>query len=102
GWQLRVVAGSMELGMTDGGWSADRGDWGVHMAYRHLESDATVDGFADSDFGPGGTNLKGWIAGGHYAVAKNSVFGIRYLSADEIAGPPLSIDRVFVDFLTKF
>lgn len=102
GWQLRLTAGSLDLGTASGSWSADKGDWSFHAAYRHLESDAVIDGFADSDFGPGGTNLKGWIAGGYYGVAKNSIFGFRYMTADEITGPPLSVDRLFIDFMTKF
>ena len=102
GWQLRLMAGNLDLGTASGNWSAQKGDWALHAGYRRLESDAVIDGFADSDFGPGGTNLKGWIAGGYYGVATNSIFGFRYMTADEIAGPPLSVDRVFVDFVTKF
>src|SRR5262245_33527405 len=35
-------------------------DWNVSGAYRYLESDSVVDAFTDSDFGLGGTNLKGY------------------------------------------
>lgn len=102
GWQARVTAGDLNLGFGESSWTAERGSWAVHLAYRHLESDAVVDGFADSDLGLGGTNLKGWIAGANYGLARNTVLGVRWMSSDEIAGPPLSIDRLFIDLSTRF
>lgn len=102
GWQVRLIAGDLNLGFGESGWTAERGSWAAHLAYRHLESDAVIDGFADSDLGLGGTNIKGWIAGANYGVAHNTVLGVRWMSSNEIAGPPLSIDRVFIDFSTRF
>ncbi len=102
GWQTRLTFGRLALGLAQGDWSADRGDWSVHLGYRHLESDAVIDGFADSDFGLGGTNVKGWFAGANYAVARNSYLGVRWLSSDPVSGPQLSVDRLFVDLMTKF
>ncbi len=45
-------------------------DWNVNVGYRYVQSDATVDGFADSDFGGyiNGTNLKGYTVGGQPRV----------------------------------
>ncbi|MCG2842565.1 putative porin [Sandaracinobacter sp. RS1-74] len=102
GWQLRLAVGSLAMGHGQGDWSAEPGDWSFHLAYRHLASDAVIDGFADSDFGLGGTNAKGWLAGASYGVARNALFGLRWASSDEVAGPPLSVDRLFLDFNTKF
>jgi hypothetical protein len=59
-------------------------DWQVSLAYRYLGSDAVVDAFTDSDFGGGGTNLKGYMIGLQYAVDRNAVVGLRWLSADQI------------------
>jgi hypothetical protein len=102
GWQARLTVGNLGLGFAESGWTAERGDWAAHLAYRNVESDAVIDGFADSDFGIGGTNSKGWIAGANYGLARNTILGVRWMSTDEIAGPPLSVDRLFIDLNTRF
>ena len=65
-------------------------------------SGAVIDAFADSEFGGGGTNVKGWVLGGLYALSKNSAFGVSWLSSDSIAGPPLKSDYFQVDLKIKF
>ena len=50
----------------------------------------------------GGTNARGWQVGGNYAVAPNLLFGGRWMSAEEIAGSPFSVDRFFIDLSTQF
>jgi len=102
GWQARLTVGRLDLGFAEGAWVAERGDWAAHIGYRHIESDAVIDGFADSDFGLGGTNAKGWIAGANYGIARNTLIGLRWMSTDEVAGPPLSVDRLFIDLQTRF
>jgi hypothetical protein len=102
GWQGRLTVGALRMGLGQGDWSAERGDWSAHIGYRHLESDAVIDGFADSDFGSGGTNVKGWFAGANYGIARNSFLGVRWLSSEEIAGPQLSVDRLLIDLSTRF
>lgn len=102
GWQVKLNLGSvMDLG-EGSAWSAVRGDWSVMVGYRHLESDAVMDAFADSDFHVGGTNAKGWSIGGHYAIGPNTLVSGRWVSADEIADAPFSVDRLFVDLSTRF
>lgn len=102
GWQARLTVGTvMNLNML-GDWSARRGDWNAYVAYRRLESDAVVDAFADSDFHIGGTNNRGWQIGGNYGIAKNTIVGFRWLSAEEIASAPFSVDRGFIDLMTRF
>ena len=102
GWQARLTVGSA-LGLnTDGDGAIERGGWNVMLAYRHLESDAVIDAFADSDFGLGGTNVKGWYLNANYAIGRNTMFGARWISSNEIAGPPLAVDRLFVDLLARF
>jgi hypothetical protein len=61
-----------------------RNDWQVSYAYRYLGSDATVDAFTDSDFGLGGTNLKGYTLGLQYGLDRNAVLGLRWISAQAI------------------
>ncbi|MNU44224.1 hypothetical protein D3C71_330330 [compost metagenome] len=94
GWSLKLTAGQLDL--------AWRGDWNVHAGYRRLESDAVLDAFTDSDFHLGGTNSQGWTVGGAYAFGKNTAVSARWLSAEEIAGAPLSADRLLIDLLTRF
>ena len=83
-------------------------DWQVSMAYRYLGSDAVVDAFTDSDFGGGGTNLKGYILGLQYAVDRNAVVGLRWLSADSIdsftlnAAHKFSLDVLQADVNVRF
>jgi len=61
-----------------------------------------VDAFNDSDFGLGGTNLKGYIVGGSVALSKNVWIRLRYMSSDSIAGPPYNVDVFQFDLNGKF
>ncbi|MFZ2974784.1 MAG: putative porin [Ferribacterium limneticum] len=61
-----------------------RHDWQTSFAYRYLGSDATVDAFTDSDFGLGGTNLKGYQLGMNYGVDQNAWLSLRWMSAESI------------------
>lgn len=102
GWQARLTVGSVLNLNGLGDWEAKRGDWNAWLAYRRLESDAVVDAFADGDFHIGGTNNRGWQIGGNYAIAKDTLIGFRWVSAEEIADAPFSVDRGFIDLLTRF
>lgn len=79
-----------------------RWDWNVSVGYRYVESDAVIDGFNDSDFGGGGTNLKGYTIAGHLALASNVWIGIRWMSAESIAGPPYKEDIIQFDINSRF
>lgn len=82
------------------------GEWQIFSAYKYLERDAVLDAFTDSDFHLGGTDAKGYIFGANYGIAKNTWLSFRWLSADEIAGPPnglpLSIDVLQLDLNARF
>lgn len=78
------------------------GEWNVFMAHKHLESDAVVDAFTDSDFHLGGTDAEGWVVGGNYAIGDNIWVNVRYLSTDAIHGPPLGIDTLQFDLNARF
>lgn len=94
GWMTRLFVGNTKLEQF--------GDWNAHVGYKYLESDATVDAFVDSDFGLGGTNLKGYFLGGNFALAKNVWMTGRWMSATAIAGPPYAVDIFQFDFNAKF
>ena len=68
------------------------GQWKVLANYKHLEADAVMDAFAESDFHLGGTNARGWIVGGDLGVGKNVWLSTRWLTTNEISGPPLAVD----------
>jgi hypothetical protein len=67
-------------------------EWSTFLFYRHLEADAVIDAFTDSDFHGGGTNAEGWILGAELGLWKNVWLTAKWLSSNEISGPPLSID----------
>ena len=78
------------------------GDWQTGFGYRYVESDAVVDGFTESDFGGGGTNVKGFTLGGNMALSPAVRVGLRWMSSDEIIGSPLSSDTFQFDINAKF
>jgi hypothetical protein len=94
GWLARVTVGNTEI--------KHLGDWSVHAGYKYLESDATIDAFVDSDFGLGGTNLKGYFIGGNLGLSENVWASVRWLSANNIASVPYAVDVVQVDLNARF
>jgi Putative porin len=79
-----------------------RGAWQAVFNYRWVGSDAVIDAFADSEFGGGGTNVKGWVLGAQWALSRSAALGVSWLSASEIAGPPLKSDYLQLDLKIKF
>ena len=61
-----------------------------------------LDAFTDSDFHLGGTNAKGYFLGIDYAFTQRVFATLRYLSANEIDGPPLGIDVLQLDLNAQF
>lgn len=94
GWLGRMTVGQTKL--------AKFGDWNAHIGYKYLESDAVMDAFADSDFGLGGTNLKGYFVGGSLALSSNVWTSARWMSANAIAGVPYAVDMFQLDLNAKF
>ena len=78
------------------------GDWQASLGYRYVESDAVVDGFTDSDFGGGGTNVQGFTLGGNFALSPAVRLGLIWMSSNEVTGPPLSSDTLQFDISAKF
>jgi hypothetical protein len=79
-----------------------RGDWQATLAYRYLEADAVLDSMTDSDFHLGGTNNKGYVLGMQYALGRNNWVSARWLSSNEVSGPPLTVNALQVYFNAKF
>ncbi|MFK4655715.1 hypothetical protein ABIF97_005649 [Bradyrhizobium japonicum] len=94
GWLARMTVGNKEIKHL---W-----DWNAHVGYKYLESDAMVDAFVDSDFGLGGTNLKGYFIGGNVGLGENIWGSVRWMSANNIAGQPYKVDIVQLDLNARF
>jgi len=94
GWMVNLRLGKPAL--------EKRWDWSVAVGYRYLESDAVVDGFTDSDFGLGGTNLQGYTISASLALASHVWLNLRWLSADSIDGPTYKNDIIQFDVNAKF
>ena len=77
-------------------------DWRAFLLYRYLERDAVLDAFTDSDFHLGGTDTKGYQVGVDLGLSKGAWLRLRYLTANEIDGPPLGIDVWQVDLNGRF
>lgn len=93
-WQVRADFGTKSR--------RRRGDWSVGAAYKHIETDAVLDIFTDSDFGLGGTDVEGYILKGEYAVADGATLNLTWLSSESIERPPFSIDVLQVTLETEF
>lgn len=85
--------------------------WRLSAGYRRLEADATLDLFADSDFGLGGTDQKGFVVRGSWGFAKNFWLTGSWLSARTIdlvnpttgmSAPPIDTDVFLIDLNAKF
>ena len=94
GWLTKLTVGWPDTRM--------KGRWQASLAYKHLERDAVVDGFTDSDFHVGGTNAKGWILGGKYGLMDDTWIQARWISADEIEGPSMGVDTFQLDLNSAF
>lgn len=89
----------MEFGKTK---LQNRGDWLAFVDYRYMESDAMPDAFVDNRFNGGGTNSEGFTLGTQLAISPRVRLAARWMSANSIAGSPLSTDIFMFDFLAKF
>ena len=94
GWMVRFQAGHPVI--------AERGQWRLFAGYRHLETDAVLDIFTDSDFGLGGTDVEGYELGGAIGIHTNASLGLRWLSSDSISRAPYSVDVLQIDLNTRF
>jgi hypothetical protein len=94
GWNLIVGLGTPEL--------RERHDWLASFGYRYVQRDATLDSFTSSDFWLGGTNTKGYTFAVNYGIDRNVWLRLRYMSGDQISGPPLGIDVLQFDVNARF
>jgi hypothetical protein len=93
-WRVGAVLGKPEVRAFK--------DWQAFVDYRYIGGDSVLDAFNDSDFNLGGTNAKGYSIGALYGLDRNVWTRIRWMSADEVTGPPLSIDVLQLDINARF
>jgi polyhydroxyalkanoate synthesis regulator phasin len=93
-WLVDIEAGHAELDKL--------GAWQISFGYRYVGSDAVVDGFNDSDFGLGGTNMKGFTLAGRVALSPRVYLGLRWYGSESIAGPQYDMNIFQVDLGAKF
>lgn len=94
GWLVDLRVGTPAL--------AKRWDWLMFVGYRYIGSDSVVDGFNDSDFGSGGTNMQGFTAGGFLSLSENVYLGVRWMGAESIAGPQADSNIFYFQIDSKF
>ena len=92
------------LGMKLGS-AKNKGDWQFGYTYEDLEADAVFAAFTDSDFGGGGTDVKGHKLNAAYAFSKNTSLSFTYFDneyGEHTRSEELDFDRLQVDIKTKF
>ncbi|MGA9572443.1 MAG: putative porin [Lysobacterales bacterium] len=91
------------LGFTYGS-AKNKGEWQLSYVYQKLEADSLLGLLTDSDFGGGGTNAKGSIIKGSYALAKNFnadfTYFINQVGID--SGDPIGFKRLQLDLSFKY
>jgi len=89
------------LGVTLGKCKAPL-SYALRYNYRHLEKDAVIGAFTDSDFGGGGTDAKGHEAGIDFQVAKHVKTGVSYFVNKKGVDNSKDYKRLQVDVAFKF
>jgi hypothetical protein len=86
------------------GKAKDKGSWQVAYIWQDLEADAVLGLLTDSDFGGGGTDAKGHVFKGAYAVNKKWQLKLTYFK-NEIGGNQgneRDYDRLMIDTQFKY
>lgn len=94
GWQARLEIGKPAI--------AKLGDWRFIAGYKNIETDAVLDIFTDSDFGLGGTDVKGYTLEGEMGIYKNASIRVNWFSTDSIERAPFSVDVLQVMLNARF
>lgn len=80
----------------------DLGTWRASVGYRYLQRDAVLDAFDDEDFHLGGTDAKGYTMVGDFWFNPRVYARLKYMAANAVDGPPLTIDVWQLDLNTRF
>jgi hypothetical protein len=80
----------------------DKGAWKLAGFYKWVEADGVIGLFADSDFGGGSTDVKGFAVSGGYAVARNVELASTLFVNQRGVEDGTDFTRLFVDLKMKF
>jgi len=91
------------LGFTYGS-AKNKGEWQLGYVYQKLEADSVFALLTDSDFGGGGTDSKGSIIKGSYALRKNVNADFTYFinQVGLKSGDPIGFKRLQLDLSFKY
>ena len=89
-WQVGFMVGQ----------NKKRNDWSVYATYRHIEADALVGAFTDSDFGH--NNRKGTAVIFKYSIYDNLTIGANAFFTKPVTGTAAGFNRLLVDLEYKF
>lgn len=91
------------LGFTYGS-AKNKGEWQFGYVYQKLEADSVFALLTDSDFGGGGTDSKGSIIKGSYALRKNVNANFTYFinQVGLKSGDPIGFKRLQLDLSFKY
>jgi len=86
------------------GSAKNKGEWQFGYVYQRLEADAILGLLTDSDFGGGGTDSKGSIIKGSYAIYKNFNANLTYFINDVglTREDPIDFKRLQLDLSFKY
>jgi hypothetical protein len=94
GYQAEIGFGSATMNRAN--------SWRASLGYRYVQRDAVLDAYTDSDFRLGGTDARGYYLGFDYNFTPMVMARLKYMSANEIDGPPLGIDVLQIDLSASF
>ena len=94
GWAAGVVLGAAKA----------KGTWEASYTYQELDPDAVFGALTDSDFGGGGTDNKGHVLRGAYALTDkwNLAFSYFMNTIDQNTGTEQDYDRLQLDMNLKY
>jgi hypothetical protein len=81
-----------------------RGDWQLQYEYREVEADSVLGLWTDSDFGGGGTDVKGHRLSGKYAINKQWSLAVTYFNNKRGVdlGDNVDYERIMLDTAFKY
>ncbi len=78
------------------------GQWEVDANYTHLEKDAVLGAYTDSDRWGGGTNGQGFEVGAKYHLVQNMLLGAKYLGHEDGIDSDETLHVFQGDIIVKF
>jgi hypothetical protein len=79
-----------------------KGAWKLGGFYKYIETDGVIGLFADSDFGGGTTDVKGFAVSGGYAIQKNVELASTIFVNERGVEDGTGFTRLFIDLKMKF